>query len=283
MTDDAPRTLFGANGKKIEIRPGSAWPLPFRGSRYSVKQVGKYIRAVWEWQDLQVVSDNYPARVHKLLISAGKPRGSVCVTAHGDIITKIPTKSGNWTPVYLGRYEDDFVFSHVENNPKNLKTGMLWTGFPFHHGDIWTISPRETGGQLMWKYLSTYLGSIQRYPNLIKKYKSIRFTGGRLHFTEHGHVWMNLPDSDVSDGFVDEFHELQARQLEDLASGGRGVILQLVAARLQATDCRPVYLGRVAEFENAESPWTYFTTLSARGFGAGGEAAVDGGDLDEDH
>lgn len=281
MTDSSPRTVVGANGRKLQLASGDPWPLPFRGSRYAIKQVGRFIRAVWEWQDLQLPSENYPSRVCRLMAEAGKNRGSVCVTSHRDMITKVPTDSGGWKPIYLGTYEDDFRFPQVDNDPKNLTPGMLWPGLPFHHGDVWTISPREMEGQLMWKHYSTYFGSVQRYPQLVNRYKSIRFTGGRLHFTEHGHVWMNLPDEDITDAVADEFRTLQGQQVDRLAREGRGAILQLVAARLEATRCRPVYLGRVTDFDGGESPWTYFTTLASRVLGAGGEATLDGGDLDE--
>jgi hypothetical protein len=279
VSDSSPRKVVGVDGTVCEISPGDPWPLPYRGSRYTIKEEEGKVTGVWHWQDLSLTTSNVPTRLHQLMVKAGKQSGSLCVTAHRAVITKVPDGNGAWTPIYLGEYQNDFVFPKVNNDPHGLEPGSHWTGLPFHHGDKWSISPRDRTGQLLWKHSGFYFGSIQRFPNLWKRYVSIRFLGGIVYFNEHGHVWMNLPDDQVGDDYIEPFRRLQAAQVDALAKRGDGAILSLIAARIEATKCRPVYLGRISDFDDGTAPWTQFNSLGARTFGKGSEAVVDGADF----
>jgi hypothetical protein len=281
MTAKPSRKVVGADRELVELAPLDIWPLPYRGSRYTIKEVGGTIRAVWEWQEFALASSNYPKRVHQLMREAGKPRGSLVVTAHGDLITKIPTDDGQWKPLYLGEYQDDFKFDQVDNNPSGLQMGEHWTGFPFHHGERWTISPRDERGELMWKYVSHWFPSTELFPDLALLYRRIRFTGGRLYFTEHGHVWMNIRDDELSDFYLDDFRSLQSEQLDRLSETHRDVVLKLIAARLANLQVRPIYLGHVDKLCRGEAPWTAFPRIAAGSFGhRGDEPALDDGDIE---
>src|SRR5437899_418511 len=132
MTKEAC-TVIGFEGRALDVSPGETWPLPYRGARYSIRNVERHVRVVWQWQDQVVPSKNYPSETVRAMRAVGKPLGSFCVTSHGLVITKVPSENGrSWRAVYVGKFEDDLDFGELSLGPKRLRVGMYWTGFPFH-------------------------------------------------------------------------------------------------------------------------------------------------------
>src|SRR3990172_5201252 len=108
MTSKPAVEVVGSEGKSLQLMSGQRWPLPYRGSRYSVRQVGRALRVVWRWQDVVVPSTNYPGEAIRALRGAQKPRGSFCITPHGLLISKVPVGGGGqWKPVFIGESADD--------------------------------------------------------------------------------------------------------------------------------------------------------------------------------
>lgn len=282
MTETQVRKVPGPEGKLVEISFGDIWPLPYRGSKYSIVASNGGYRGIWKWQEYSVPMSDYPLRVHKLMYEAGKETGSVIVTSHGDILTKILSDKGVWIPKYLGEYANDFTFRSVDNNPTNLKMGEYWTGFPVHHGERWSVSPREDRGELMWKFYGNWFGSTKNFPELARQYKEIRQTGGRLYVNEYGQIWINVSDSDISDSFAEKFKKLQMVQVDKLISEGKDAILRLIYSRLLVSKVRPVYLGKISEYCGGEAPWVKFGSGRANLFGRGNEEYSDDGDAEED-
>lgn len=269
-------SVVGAGGHTIDLAPGEPWPLPYKGSRYTVRQVERRLHVIWWWQDMYAKAAHFAAETVKSLRLVNKPRGSFCVTSHGALVTKVPVGNGHWRPTFAGKFVGDIAFGQIDTNPKGLEMGVYWTGFPFHHGETWYVSARERADDLlMWKHQGLRLGSTSRFPQLYKRYLDIRPRGGRLYITEHGHVWMNLPDDEVSDAYVKAFAGLQKAQVDQLISSGKGAILRLLKSRLAATGCRPVYLGHISEFDGGQAPWTFFTKEATKSFGLGSEGQFD--------
>jgi hypothetical protein len=277
-------TGVGAERAPVRLSPGDPWPLPYRGSRYSIREVNRFLKAVWASEDDILLTTTYPKQTVDALRKVSKPRGSFRITAHGAVITKVAKDGdGPWHAIYVGPYSNDLSFPSIELNPTGLKQGMHWTGLPFQHGEIWTVSPRPGASNILtWKHEGVTLGSTEPYPDLFRQYLSIRPRGGRVHFTEYGHVWMNLPDDEVSYAFRDEFRKIQSEQIDSLAKDGKTTILRLLQLRLIRTNCRPVYLGRTNDFDSGEAPWTLFTPFAVEKFGKGSEDAGDGDVWDGD-
>src|SRR2546428_5190482 len=280
MTAD-PSRVVGFEGQALDVSPGEIWPLPYRGARYSIRQVDRHIRVVWQWQDQVVPSMSYPRETVRAMRAVGKPLGSFCVTSHGLVITKVPSENGgSWKAVYVGKFEDDLDFGELSQSPRRLKVGMYWTGFPFHGGETWFVSPRPGANDFpMWKHGGIGFGSTQSFPELFRSYLSVRTVGGRFYITEHGQIWMNLRDDEVSDAYKDEFMQIQKDQVDQLVADNKGAVLQLLKLRIQATACRPVYLGNIRDFDQGEPPWTFFKRSPATKFGTGSESAVDDEDF----
>jgi hypothetical protein len=269
--------VVGFEGKPVEVSPGETWPLPYRGARYSIRQVDQHLKVVWQWQDIVVPSVNYPNETLRAMRSVGKPRGSFCVTSHGLLLTKIPSDNGKkWRPVYVGRFHNDIDFGDLSRSHAHLKMGMYWTGFPFRSGETWFVSPRPGAKEIpMWKYQGIGFGATRRYPQMYRLYLSVRSVGGRFYITEQGQVWMNLRDDQISDGYKDDFIRMQKDQVDQLVADNKGATLQLLKLRMQATACRPVYLGDVKDLDYGEAPWTFFKNSPATEFGKGSETTVD--------
>jgi hypothetical protein len=86
---------------------------------------------------------------------------------------------------------------------------------------------------------------------------------------------MNLRDDQISDGYKDDFIRMQKDQVDQLVADNKGATLQLLKLRMQATACRPVYLGDVKDLDYGEAPWTFFKNSPATEFGKGSETTVD--------
>ena len=177
------------------------------------------------------------------------------------MITKVQRGGGTWwEPQYVGIYENDLVFPGIDNAPANLTRGMYWTGLPFMHGEYWRVSPNpRLRNRLEWKSRGHVFSSTRGYPELFSACLDLRPGGGRIYITESGCVWMNVPDGDINPDHRTRLRGLQRSQLEDLMEARAYATLRLLRERIEATrGCRPLYVGRLAEFDHGEPPWTAF-------------------------
>lgn len=283
MTSETVQVV-GDEGRTVELTPGDEWPLPYRGSRYSIRQIDNHLKVVWQWQDVVVPSTNYPSNTIQAMHAIGKPRGSFCITPHRLIITKIPDVTGQkWRSTYVGKYTSDIDFGDLSPNASELKTGMYWTGFPFNGGETWSFSPKMSAfGLPTWKHEGVTFASTRHFRQLYSKYMEIRRSGGRFYITEQGHIWMNLRDGQASSRLSTEFMNVQKDQVRSLYAERKVAVLQLLKFRIEATNCRPIYLGNIRDFDEGVPPWTYFTKSSVRKFGTGPETEVDDDDTNGD-
>ncbi|MDE2663240.1 MAG: hypothetical protein OXI39_09610 [Gemmatimonadota bacterium] len=160
----------------------------------------------------------------------------------------------------MGIYEDDLVFPGIDNAPATLTRGMYWPGLPFMHGEYWRVSPNtQLRNRLEWKSRGHVFSSTRGYPDLVSACLDLRPGGGRIYITESGCVWMNVPDGDLNPDHRTQFRRLQRSQLEDLKEARASATLRLLRERIEATKgCRPLYVGRLSEFDHGEPPWTAF-------------------------
>jgi len=99
-----------------------------------------------------------------------------------------------WMPYYIGRLENEIKFEGIDNNPNNIKPGLLWTGFASHHGAKFQLNLNdrvyfkeiyyEEGAQTIKKY---FVKNVD--VNLIESLYYFKQGSGSFHINEYGHIW----------------------------------------------------------------------------------------------
>ena len=254
-----------ANGEIRSVRPGQPWPAPYRGSRYTVRRSGGLTYVGWQRDPLSVRAEPYPQQLADTVRAVKGHGGSFRITAHGAVLTKVHTLGGRrWEPQYIGVYEDDLAFPGIDNAPVAVTRGMYWPGLPFMHGECWRVSPSaQPRNRLAWSTGGYVFFSTREYPELIAACLDLRPLGGRVYFTESGCVWMNVPDGGVNPTHRARLRRLQRDQVDDLKASLAYASLRLLGERIKATmGCRPLYVGRIVDFDHGEPPWTEFASFT---------------------
>lgn len=260
--------------QSVTVSPKQPWPSAYRGSKYSLvsdEDFGDDAVLKWEQRDLSIFAEP-PRGLRRTMTLAGKSGGygSFRVTAHGEVLTKVeaddysnldqaPVSEG-WIPVYLGKLSGEMDFGSVEIDPDPPRDGVaVWTGFPFNHGERWSVSH---DGKLIWKWRDYRFKSAFDHAELIAAYGDYRPNPGRLYVTEHGHVWVNVPYDDVMPDKRSEIENAVAAWKQDAEARGDASTLRLVNRRLVATSLTddpadgylPVHLGHLREFDGGMVP-----------------------------
>lgn len=271
---EEPTSVPQANNKSVTLEPGLPWPSAYRGSQYSIVSNDDFKDGVlkWEQRDLQIFTD-LPDGLRRALVLLGKSGGfgSIRVTADNEILTKIPAEEykhvdkapidSGWIPVYVGKLSGSIDFDEVDTDPHSpsRKQIKVWKGFPFNHGERWSVS---TDGTLIWKWRDYRFESAFDHPELIDAYSKYRGTAGRLYITENSHVWANVPKDDIAP----EKEKPVARAVEKwqrtAQEDGDNATLRLVNRRLVATSRQddpstghlPIHLGQLSQFDDGMIP-----------------------------
>ena len=282
-----------ADGKLVEVEPGNPWPAPYRGSKYSIRRIAgdthqkegamektRY-RLVWARQGKLVHTSVPKGLIPLLMVSRPSITGGIRVTSHREVLCKrLDSESGLWIPYYIGMLEGDIDFSDsgFNLNPDEISVGQYWRGFHFKHGETWSVWTR--GGNedhLYWSRQGVYFRSTEPYPELCKFVRDIRPKGGRIYITEHGHIWFNINDSEVSHRYRDDIKREMYSDHDLFTNDSKyDTLIESISERINATRLRPLYLGRMQDF--GEPPRTYFEN----GFSEG-TRREDEDDEDGDH
>jgi hypothetical protein len=263
-----------ANGKSIELEPRLPWPSAYRGSRYSIISDEDFTGSVlkWEQRDLEIYTEP-PDDLRRLLVFLGKEEGygSIRVTAGGEVLTKIPAEEyehvdkapidSGWIPVYVGELTGSLDFDEVDINPNAPDEGQIkvWKGFPFNHGERWSVSH---DGELVWKWRDYRFESAFDHPELVEAYQQYRGQAGRLYITENNHVWINVPRDDIGAGKEDAISSAVGQWKQQADEDGDNATLRLVNRRLVATSRGndpatghlPIHLGHLGQFDDGVIP-----------------------------
>ncbi len=268
-----PTTVPAANGQTITLNPGDTWPLPFRGSRYSLKQVEDRIRMCWTRLDVVQASKEIPQGLIRAMKQyRNDVRGRIYVTPHKEVITK-RQNGDTYECVYLGKIDGVYTFPGFDLNPDSIQTGNLWRGLHFRHGEEFAVWNRAGNDDyLYWTHKGLYFRTTERYPEICAQVREIRPKCGRIYITEFGHIWMNLPDNDVSYMWAPKFKNLLQTDKQYLST--HDTLLRSIFARKSATYSFPVYLGKISDFDSGIPPRTHFNAYGY--FGKGGETEDDG-------
>lgn len=230
-----------AGGDSVTIDPAQPWPSAYRGSRYSLVSEEDFEDSVlkWEHRDLTMFAESdVPKGLRRALVLAGKTGGygSFRVTAENELITKIPAEdysnvdqapvSSGWVPVYIGKLEGQIDFGDVELDPKlTTQTVSVWRGFPFNHGEHWSV---RHDGTLVWNWRDYSFESAFNHDELIAFYDQYRSNPGRLYITEHGHIWINVPNDDIPANKEGEVRRAVSSWKQEAESSGNSSTLRLV-------------------------------------------------------
>ena len=130
------------------------------------------------------------------------------------------------------------------------------------HGEYWRVSPNSrVRNRLEWKSRGRVFSSTREYPELFSACLDLRPGGGRIYITESRFVWMNVPDGGINPDYRARLQHLQRSQLEELREARAYATLRLLWERIEATKgCRPLYIGRLSDFDHGEPPWTAFAS-----------------------
>jgi hypothetical protein len=262
------------NGQSVSLKPGKPWPSAYRGSEYSLVSDDDYTNAVlkWEQRDLAIYTEP-PEGLQRALALLGKSGGygSFRVTADNEILTKIkaddykhvdeaPTDSG-WIPVYVGRLSGPIDFDEVDSDPGKPRRHSIrvWTGFPFNHGERWSVSQ---DGTLFWKWRDYRFESAFEHPELVSEYQKYRGTAGRFYITENGHIWVNIPKHDIASGKESTLGRAIKKWKKTAEGNDDTATLRLVNRRLVATSRGddpstghfPIHIGKLREFDGGKIP-----------------------------
>jgi len=260
--------------KSITLEPWKPWPSAYRGSKYSLVSDDDFDDAVlkWEQRDLAIYTEP-PDGLHRALALIGKTGGygSFRVTADNEVLTKVkaeeykhvdeaPLNKG-WIPVYVGKLSGTLNFTEVDSDPPKPRKYSIkvWKGFPFHHGERWSVSQDNT---LFWKWKDYRFESAFDHPELVSKYQKYRGTAGRLYITENAHIWVNVPKDDIAPAKQSAVRRAIKQWKQTAEQEDDTATLRLVNRRLVATSGDddpstghfPIHLGKLSNFDNGVIP-----------------------------
>lgn len=271
--DEESTTVPIAGNRSVQIDPKQPWPSAYRGSRYSVVTNDDFDDAALKWKqrDLSIFAE-VPDGLRRAMVLVGKSGGygSFRVTAQGEVLTKVEADeyvnveqapvSDGWIPVYLGTLSGEIDFGEVESNPQTpMRDIAVWKGLPFNHGERWSVS---SDGELVWNWRDYRFESAFDHSELVAAYTTYRTNPGRLYVTEHGHVWVNVPNDDVAPGKERAVRQAIAKWREDAERDGDAATLRLVNRRMVATSRDddpstghiPIHLGHLRDFDGGAIP-----------------------------
>lgn len=281
------------DGQEVVVDPGDPWPSAYRGSKYSLISSRKHHQLVmaWQYDDLQLFFEP-PSGLFEALRDIGKRdgKGSVVITAGREVLTKVEADrydrldrapvSDGWILTYVGKLRGEPTLDGINVNPKPPKNPpvAVWEGFPFNHGETWSVSAQN---ELLWiwegRNYSYRFQSAFDHPELIQRYREYRQPPGRVYVTEFGHIWVNIPPDSVPETRSDEINTMYAEWKREANRAQKSAIQRLVRRRLEATGDGntedgqlPVHLGRVDRFDDGLIPCAivddnrYFVEASRR-------------------
>lgn len=259
--------------RDVEIDPGDPYPAPYRGSKYSIVDSRKHDQVVlrWKYNDLVVMIDPPNGLVSQLQEfgkSEGHGRGSIRVTAAGEVLTKIQTDSyinsdkapvsNGWIPVYLGKLDGEIGFDIEINPPKLENEADIWGGFPFNHGESWSVGVNDN---LIWTWQDYRFESAFDHSELISTYQQYRSTAGRLYINEYEQVFINVPSDQVPASEQKNVTKIYNDWQRRAEQNNRDAARRLVSRRLKITGDGdpgeghlPLHIGHLSEFDHGIIP-----------------------------
>lgn len=179
------------------MMPGDIYPYHVRGSRYSFNS-GRVFYRYPNGSKIFIDEDHGTDLYNRLVETRQGPGGRFRVNEEGEIVLYRPIDQKQWAPYYVGKMNQELLFEGMDNNPRHLKPGMLWTGFLNNHGAKFHI---EKSGRIFFR--ETNIGPTCRdrqdhyvqgtHLVLAKSLAMYKGSPGSFRINEHGHVWAPVP------------------------------------------------------------------------------------------
>ncbi len=165
-----------------------------RGSRYGFNN-GKLFYKYPQTHEKLFVEGDRPDLFNDLCDAKDHISGRFRINEEREITVYRKEGADTWIPKYAGKATKDLGFEGIENNPKNLKPGLLWTGFASHHGSKYHITNR---GKVYFK--ETYfdengISTTKKYPvtdcpdDFKDRLLLFKQSAGSFRINEYDHVW----------------------------------------------------------------------------------------------
>lgn len=261
-----PTTVPFTDGEMVQVMPGDVWPAPYRGSKYTIRlrkrQDGRHQhQLLWTRQEALYNRTLFPGLKPALVdIKGNNFGGSIRITAWREVLCKkYDSSTDRWIPHYVGKLKGSIDFAGFDLDPET-ETGQFWRGFHFKHGETWSVWVRSgSENYLYWSRKGTYFRSLDEHPELVGKIKDIRPRGGRCYITEHGHVWMNMPNGEESMNWSTRLRNLITKDTNEFQDPKWDDLIESISERYTVTKTRPIYVGKISDFDNGMPPRTYFS------------------------
>mgnify|MGYP001061798487 CR=1 FL=1 len=146
-------------------------------------------------------SEDWEKLVEDCCDIAQKFGGRLFINEEKDMVIYRQMGGDSWHPFYIGKLDNSIEFEGIDNDPKDLKPGLFWTGFASHHGAKFHLDMKERvyfketyyeeGVQVSKKY---FVQNIDK--DLVKRLYYFKQGQGSFHINEYGHIWAPV-DKDV--------------------------------------------------------------------------------------
>jgi hypothetical protein len=223
------------------LKKGEVYNKHVRGSRYGFSNNKLFYK--YPGGGKNYVIGSWEGLVDDLIDVRGEYGGRIIINENKEIVTYKQMEINKWIPYYIGKIECEMRFEGIENNPKDLKPGLLWTGFASHHGSQFSY---KNDGRVFFREttLEDEVTVTRKYPVLDLDDELIE----RLKYFKN--VWAPVPQSVVKECYndpevihIDDIH----KQFSNLTSEQKNTI------RKYSQDFRynrtgemwyPIYIGK---------------------------------------
>lgn len=184
--------------------------------------------------------------------------GRVTINEEKEIVIYRKEANGSWRPYYAGQLNNEMTFEGIDNNPHNLRPGLLWTGFASHHGSKFNL---QSNGHIYFKetYYDEDALTTKKYrvknvdKDLIDRLFFLKGASGSFRINEYGHVLApvelevinnyNTDIINISD-IKSQFKELTKYQKNTLRKYSAPVYNKFTK---KETSWYPIYIGKYPE------------------------------------
>jgi hypothetical protein len=245
------------------MQKGEVYIKHVRGSRYGFSNNKLFYK--YPGGGKNYVIGNWDSLIDDLIGVRGEYGGRIVINENKEVVMYKKTDIFEWIPFYIGKIDCEMRFEGIENNPRDLRPGLLWTGFASHHGSQFSY---KINGRVFFRETTLEDGVTvtRQYPvldiddELIERLKYFKIQPGRFYVNEYRHVWAPVPLNVIKQCYndpeiihIDDIH----KQFSNLTSEQKNTI------RKYSQDFRynrtgemwyPVYIGKYGNPINIKRP-----------------------------
>jgi hypothetical protein len=190
----------------------------------------------------------------------GEISGRVIINERRDIVTYKKEAGSKYVPYYVGRLTKELHFKGIDNNPKNLKPGLVWTGFANHHGSKFIFKKK---GTIIFKepFKEKEYAVIHVEKEFIERLKFYKIDSGKIYINENKQVWAPVQRININQFYIDTIinkNEIN-NQLPLMSKEQKFSLDQYAKYTNNGNDIwLPIYIGKydeLLEIDRKDSPY----------------------------